>query len=63
MDRLGILGLCAVTGLGLALLSATAFGQQKPLKDQIVGTWTYVSADTWPPTARGLPRSVPIRQG
>jgi hypothetical protein len=35
-----------VTGLGLALLAGAAFGQQKPLKEQIVGTWTYVSAET-----------------
>ena len=49
MNRL-ILSLCAVTvlvtGLGPALLSGTALGQQKSLKEQIVGSWTYVSADT-----------------
>jgi hypothetical protein len=31
MNRFGVLSLCAVTGLGLALLSGTAFGQQKTL--------------------------------
>ena len=43
MNRFGVLSLCAVTGLGLALLSGTAFGQQKTLQEQIVGSWIWVS--------------------
>ena len=52
MNRFGILSLCATTGLGLALLSGTALGQQKSLKEQIVGSWTYVSADTVGPDGK-----------
>jgi hypothetical protein len=52
MNRLGMLSLCAVTSLGLALLSSTALGQQKSLKEQIVGSWTYVSADTLAPDGK-----------
>jgi Lipocalin-like domain len=55
MDRFGALSLCAVAGLGLALLSSTASGQQKSLKEQIVGTWTYVSADTVAPDGKKTP--------
>lgn len=35
----------ALTFLGLALPSGGAVGQQKTLKEQLVGTWTYVSVD------------------
>lgn len=45
MNRRNILGLSAITGLGLALLPTTSFSQQKPLAEQIVGTWTLVSYD------------------
>ena len=46
MNRFGVLSLCAVTGVAFALPSGTVFGQQKTLKEQIVGSWTYVSAET-----------------
>jgi hypothetical protein len=46
MNRLGVLSLSAVTGVAFALLSGAVFGQQKTLKEQIVGSWTYVSAET-----------------
>jgi hypothetical protein len=32
--------------LGLALLPGTALGQQKTLKDQLVGNWTFISSTT-----------------
>ena len=32
--------------LGLVLLPGTAVGQQKSLKDQLVGTWTFISSTT-----------------
>ena len=32
--------------LGLALLPGTALGQQKSLKDQLAGTWTFISSTT-----------------
>ena len=43
-----ILSICAITALGLALLPSSAVGQQKPLKDQLVGGWTLVA---WERTA------------
>ena len=33
----------------LALLPATALGQQRSLKDQLVGTWTTVSSENTAP--------------
>jgi hypothetical protein len=38
-----ILGLSAIAALGLVLLPSNAAGQQKSLKEQLVGTWTLVS--------------------
>jgi Lipocalin-like domain len=49
MNRFGVLSLCAITSLGLALLSGTALGQQKSLKEQLVGAWTLVSTDVITP--------------
>jgi hypothetical protein len=63
MNRFGVLSLCAVTALGLALLSGTAFGQQKSLKEQIVGSWTYVSADTVAPDGKRTPTFGPDPAG
>jgi hypothetical protein len=45
MDRRNILGLSVITAVGLILLPVSAFAQQKPLKEQLVGTWTVVSWD------------------
>jgi hypothetical protein len=44
MDRRSILGLPAIVGVGLPALLSSAAAQQKTIKDQIVGTWTFVSA-------------------
>ena len=44
MNRRNIFGLSAIAALGLALLPGSAVSQQKSLKEQIVGTWTFVSA-------------------
>jgi hypothetical protein len=45
MNRRSILSLSAVTALGLASLpNSSALSQQKTLKDQLVGTWTFVSS-------------------
>ena len=43
MNRRNILSLSVITAWGLALLPGSAVGQQKSLKDQLVGTWTPVS--------------------
>jgi hypothetical protein len=48
MNRRHILSLSAITALGLALLPGNAVAQTKSLKEQIVGSWTYVSADRGP---------------
>jgi len=64
MNRRNILGLSMITALGLASLAGNAVAQQKPLKEQLVGTWTFVSAvetnkdgtklNRWGPNAKGL---------
>src|ERR1700731_478350 len=64
MDRRKILTLSAIAAVGLAAPLSTAVGQQKTIKDQIVGTWTFVSAldvqpdgkktDRWGSGAKGI---------
>lgn len=44
MKRRDILSISVMTALGLALLPSSAVAQPKALKDQLVGTWTLVSA-------------------
>ena len=46
MNPRDVLILCATMGLGTALLPGNAVAQQKTLKEQLVGTWTLVSAET-----------------
>jgi len=63
MNRRYVISLSALTALGLALLPTNAISQKKSLKDQLVGTWTLVSAnqvskesvksDRWGPNPRG----------
>src|SRR5260370_30048919 len=64
MYRRSILIISAITVLGFALAPSSAVSQQKSLKEQIVGSWTYASADTvrtdgsrvptWGPNPAGL---------
>jgi hypothetical protein len=44
MNRRTILNLSAIAAVGLATPLSTAVGQQKSIKEQIIGTWTFVSA-------------------
>jgi hypothetical protein len=44
MNRRNILALAAATTLALTLLPNAAVSQQKSLKDQLVGTWSFVSS-------------------
>ena len=45
MNRPSILGIAAMTALGVFVLSGSVVAQQKSLKEQLVGTWTLVSTD------------------
>lgn len=45
MSRRSLLGITAMAVLGLAVLPGNALGQQKSLKEQLLGTWTLVSID------------------
>src|SRR5262245_33298725 len=56
MNRRHFLSVSAVTALGLALLPSSAVGQQKSLKDQLVGASTLVSWDQTNPDGSKLQR-------
>jgi hypothetical protein len=49
MNRRYIIGLSAITVLGLAMVSSNAMAQQQSLKDQLAGIWTLVSSETTAP--------------
>jgi Lipocalin-like domain len=63
MHSRNLTSLAAIAGLGAVLISGTAFGQQKSLKDQIVGSWIYVSAETVAPDGRRTPNFGPNPAG
>jgi hypothetical protein len=44
MNPLSILGFSATMVLGLAVLPGSAVAQQKSLREQVIGTWTFVSS-------------------
>jgi hypothetical protein len=58
-----LIGLSAIMVVGLSLLSHNALGQQKSLKEQLVGTWTLASVadvyqdgrreNSWGPAVKG----------
>ena len=64
MNRRRLTELSVVTLLTLVSLPGAGFAQQKSLKEQLIGTWTYVSSinsskegvksDRWGPAAKGL---------
>ena len=47
MNRRSILNLSAITALGLILSLGSALAQTKTLKEQLIGTWTLVSFDSF----------------
>ncbi|MEO7863251.1 MAG: lipocalin-like domain-containing protein [Nitrospirales bacterium] len=53
----------ALMFLGVALPAGEAFGQQKTLKEQLVGSWTYVSVDVVRPDGSRVPLYGPNPQG
>jgi hypothetical protein len=65
VNRLSILTLTtmALLFLGVALPSGDAVGQEKTLKEQLVGTWTYVSVDTVNSDGSRVPMYGPNPQG
>jgi hypothetical protein len=46
MDQRSILTISATAAVAVALLSGSAFAQQRSLKEQLIGTWTLVSCDS-----------------
>ena len=64
MNRRNMAQLSVITALALTLLPGSTLAQQKSLKDQLVGSWTLVSAvqmtkeggksDRWGPNPRGF---------
>jgi len=64
MNRRDVIGLSAITALGFVVLPSSVLSQEKSLKDQLVGTWAFVSAvetnkdgvksDRWGSNPKGL---------
>jgi hypothetical protein len=64
MNRRTAITISAIAALGMAMLPGAASAQQKSIKEQIVGTWTFVSAldvqpdgkktDRWGSGAKGI---------
>jgi hypothetical protein len=50
-----LLNLAVVTMIGIACSASSGLAQQKSLKDQLVGTWTLVSAEAMEPSGNKLP--------
>ena len=48
MSRFITFAVVATTGLAVGFMPGAAFGQQRSLKEQLVGVWTLVSADVTP---------------
>jgi len=55
MNRRYILSISAMTVFGLALVPGSAVGQEKSLKDQLVGSWTLVSTETMTQSGKRYP--------
>jgi Lipocalin-like domain len=55
MNRRSILSIPAIAALGLALLPGSSVAQQKSLKEQLIGTWTVVSFDSFDASGAKVP--------
>ena len=44
MKRTSVVGVFSIAMMASVLMPLTVMGQQKSLKDQLVGTWIYVSS-------------------
>ena len=49
MNRRSVFSASAIAVFGLAVMTGGAVGQQKSLKEQLVGTWSFASAITTRP--------------
>ena len=64
MNRRSVLSVSAVMALAVAVMPSSVVAQEKSLKDQLVGTWIFVSAqdvkpdgtkvDPWGPNPKGV---------
>lgn len=63
MNRRSIFNLSAITFFGLAMLPTSAVSQQKSLKEQIVGSWTYASNETIRPDGSKVQTFGPNQSG
>jgi hypothetical protein len=55
MNRRSIITFSAITALGLAMLPGKAVAQTKTLKEQLVGTWTLVSFESFDSSGAKVP--------
>ena len=55
MNRRIALAMSAMLGLGLTLLPANAIAQQKTLKEQLLGTWSIASFDSFDASGAKVP--------
>jgi hypothetical protein len=63
MNQRSIFTLSAITVLGLALLPSSIVAQQRTLKEQLVGTWAFVSCDGTTATGAKIPACGAPRDG
>src|SRR5262247_2107073 len=61
MKRTSIVGIFSIAMMASVLMPLTVMGQQKSLKDQLVGTWIYVSSTAKRDDGSSVPR--PSLQG
>ena len=56
MNRRGVIGFSSVAALGMGLLAGSAAGEEKSLKEQLLGTWNLVSHESVLPDGSKFPR-------
>jgi len=63
MNRFAILSIFAIAVIATAINSTESVAQQKTLKDQLVGSWTLVSAETIEPSGTKFPlvKGTPVK--
>jgi hypothetical protein len=63
MKQFGVLGIAAIAAIALAVNSNGSVAQPKTLKDQLVGSWTLVSAETIEANGNKIPlvKGTPVK--